>query len=387
MDPNLPEPPDATPTARKFAAGFSANLGRVRMLFSAGLLAVLVLCLALAWLTRGAMANLPFLRGAPAGVASTSQTLVDLRPWQTAQVLAALAVTAEELNYARDAERLADHEVDQAFASALRQASLRQHTLTGDALALSKKVAALQQVVKDDQEHVRVLTPATGAPSSGASSGTPAGAPAASLADDLDVAKAQLGLDSDELADAQQDLARASGDQRGQIQQELAAHEAAMRKNESSGTEKGQVTIVSTRRYGTVAGRIGAWFDQRSRSRLIAEAAEQTRSDIASLTKQHNALEKSANDAASPAVDSSAVTGKTAKLDNLKQRAAQRQILSIYDDRIQTGQQLAAVYDKWREPGAVAAPHSGTPAAAIVRAARVYRSLRDPARYAASVIW
>ena len=36
-----------------------------------------------------------------------------------------------------------------------------------------------------------------------------------------------------------------------------------------------------------------------------------------------------------------------AKLASLQQRREQRQLLSIYDDRIQTQQQLAAVYSKW----------------------------------------
>ena len=49
------------------------------------------------------------------------------------------AVTAEETEYARDAQRLADHEVDQAFASALREAARRNHVLTGEALTLSQK--------------------------------------------------------------------------------------------------------------------------------------------------------------------------------------------------------------------------------------------------------
>ena len=71
--------------------------------------------------------------------------------------------TAEENEYARDAERLADHEVDQAFASALRQANLQaQHrVLTGDALALSQKVAQLKQLVKQDQAQVDSLTAAS----------------------------------------------------------------------------------------------------------------------------------------------------------------------------------------------------------------------------------
>src|SRR5271154_2828084 len=165
--------------------------------------ALLVLCLVGAWWTRGAMTHLPFLRGKGAA----QNTLVDQRPWQTVESLAPLAVSAEEQTLAREAERLADHDVDQAFALALRQASLQSRTLTGDALAVQQRVAQLQALVKEDQAKVDSLT---------ASLKQPNGSIADS--DDLDVAKAQLQLDNDELADANEQLARVSGDKRGQIQ-------------------------------------------------------------------------------------------------------------------------------------------------------------------------
>ena len=46
--------------------------------------------------------------------------------------LAGQAISAEEQEMAREAERLADHEVDQAFAMALRQAEMETRVLTGD---------------------------------------------------------------------------------------------------------------------------------------------------------------------------------------------------------------------------------------------------------------
>ncbi|WP_433965514.1 hypothetical protein [Tunturiibacter gelidiferens] len=48
--------------------------------------ALLVLCLAAAWWTRGAMAHMPFLKanGSPAG----ANNLIDQRPWQTIESLA-----------------------------------------------------------------------------------------------------------------------------------------------------------------------------------------------------------------------------------------------------------------------------------------------------------
>ena len=180
--------------------------GKTRLLLISGLLAMLVFFLALAWVTRDALVERPILAKQrvddPNRLNSNGSTHVDLRPWQTAHALAGLASTPEEKEFAAQAERFADHEVDLAFASALRQASLEQRSLTGEALALSQRVEELQQVVNDDKTLVQSLTDQ-------AASSNVAAAEAAG--DDLDVTKAQLALDSDLLADAQQDLARAGG--------------------------------------------------------------------------------------------------------------------------------------------------------------------------------
>ena len=127
-------------------------------------LAVVVLCLAGSFMTRGVMEHLSFLHGEKSGwnAAPRSYGIVDQRPWQTAKTLAALAVSAEELELAREAERLADHEVDQAFAQSLRQASAETRELTGEALTLQHRVTELQQTVKDDQQRVAALTPKAG---------------------------------------------------------------------------------------------------------------------------------------------------------------------------------------------------------------------------------
>jgi small-conductance mechanosensitive channel len=287
------------------------------------------------------MAHMPFRRsqGASNG---TSGNLVDQRPWQTIEALAPLAVSAEEQSLAREAERLADHEVDQAFALALRQASLRSHTLTGEALAIQQKVAQLQAMVKEDQAHVDALT---------ASLKQPNGAIADS--DDLDVAKAQLQLGNDELNDANEDLARVSGDKRGQIQDELTAREAAMKKYDSQASG-GQIAIISSTRHGTLAGRISSWFDQRSRMALIKQAKADTDADVARLTAQHDDFEKKATAAAASAAKSNQA-GTTAPLpDAAKTKVARMaqahslaQMHTIVEDQLQTQQQLSSVYAKW----------------------------------------
>ena len=89
---------------------------------------VLLFCMVFIWTTRGAMANFSFLHqdGATSGTIGEQKTLVDQSPWKTAQALAPLAVSVEETEFARSAERLAGHEVDQAFAAALRRQICRQ---------------------------------------------------------------------------------------------------------------------------------------------------------------------------------------------------------------------------------------------------------------------
>ncbi len=306
------------------------------------MLAILALCVVFSWTTRDAMDHLPFLRGKTAGMLSAGQkTLVDLSPWQTASALAPLAVSNEEAEYAQEAERLADHEVDQAFASALREATEKvQHSvLTGDALALSQRVAQLQDLVKDDKDQVDQYSPSPTHPGKAND-----GDPLEDTQDDLEIAKAQLGLDTDQLNDAQEDLARASGDNRAQIQSELQEHEASMKEYDSGQANQKQTAVISARRYGTLAALIGAWNSQRSRSKLIEQAQQQALADVTALTAAHNALQARAEVSSTAAPG---VSDHAAKLAAIKERSAQQQLLSIYDDRIQTEKQLAVVYGKW----------------------------------------
>jgi small-conductance mechanosensitive channel len=299
---------------------------------------LLVLCLAAVWWTRGAMSHMPFLK-ANSGPGGT-HGLVDQRPWQTIESLAPLAVSAEEQSFAHEAARLADHEVDQAFAFALREAALQTRTLTGEAFAVQQRVTQLQALVKEDQGKVDALA---------ASLKQPNGTTASS--DDLDAAKAQLQLDSDELGDATELLSRASGDKRGQIQQELTARQAAMKKYDAAQANTGgQIAVLSARRYGTLYGRISAWFDQRSRMSLIREAKAETDSDVATLSAKHADYEKRAL-AAAANINAS---GTSAPTDTVRDRVARMnqahglsQMHSIVEDQLQTQQQLSAVYGKW----------------------------------------
>jgi small-conductance mechanosensitive channel len=295
---------------------------------------MLVVCVMGSFLTRGSLAN----RGSMhAKGTATSGDMVDQRPWQTAQTLAPMAVSAEEQNYARDAQRLADHVVDQAFAMALREANSTTKVLTGDALELSKKVTRLQQLVKDDQATVNSLT--------ATAKGT--GPAAAEAADDLEVAKAQLGLDNDQLADVQQDLAEKVGDKRGKIQQELAAREAAMKKYDEQVNAGGQTSVVSAKRYGTLYGRLRAWFGSRDRRALLLDAQKEAEGDAAALAADHERRESKMDAQAAASAAAGQTMSRADRLTQIQKLADQRSILGILGDREASQRQLAEVYGKW----------------------------------------
>jgi small-conductance mechanosensitive channel len=321
---------------------------RARKIVVAVSVAVLVLAIVGAFMTRGVMENLPFLRGQKAGWggATVPHGIVDQRPWQTAETLAALAVSAEEREFAREAERLSDHEVDQAFAQSLRQASTETRELKGDALPLQHRVTELQQTVKEDQARMAALM-AKGGLAPRETAGSPGGG--GTQGDDLDIAKAQLGLDQDELSDSMEDLARESGDQRVKIQQELSAREAAMKKYDAQAAGgEGETAVISAARYATLAGQISAWRAQRSRKQLIAQAEQLARADVAALTADHARLEAEAKMAeANAAIAKAAGKSSSGQVNELQSMAARRNILSIIDDRLGAQQQLVTLYVQW----------------------------------------
>ena len=311
-------------------------MSRARMVIVLIMLMVLAVTLAGAFLTRGVMAYLPFLqarKGSWTG-AYVPPGVVDQRPWQTAATLAALAQSAEERELAREAERLADHEVDQAFSQSLRQASIEKPNLSGKALALQQRVTELQETIKNDQDRIVSLNAGT-RPASAVSNGS-----------DLEIAKAQLGLDQNELTDSIEDLARESGDQRVKLQQELAARQAAMQQyRDSASKDDGQTAVASAEQYTTLAQQLSTWRSLRNRKQLIAQAEQLARADVAALTADQARLKTE------PAGLGDKTVGESSskRIDRLRQISAQKNIQSILNDRLGAQQQLAALYGRWGE--------------------------------------
>ncbi len=313
-------------------------MNRARMVIVLIMLIVLAITVAGAFLTRGVMSYLPFLQARKGNWtgAYVAHGVVDQRPWQTASTLAALAQSAEERELARDAERLADHEVDQAFSQSLRQASLAKPNLSGKALALQQRVTELQETIKNDEARIASLSAGAGTKS----------ASAVSNSSDLEIAKAQLGLDQNELSDSIEDLARESGDQRVKLQQELAARQAAMKQyRDRASQDDGETAVVSAEQYKTFAQQLSTWRSLSNRKQLIAQAEQLAKADVAALTADQASLKTEAAGLGNKAVGESS----SERINRLRQISAQQNIQSILNDRLGAQQQLVALYERWAE--------------------------------------
>ena len=310
-------------------------MNRTRILTVLAILAALVITLVGAFMTRGVMAYLPFLqtkKGDWTG-AYVPLGIVDQRPWQTAATLAALAQSAEERDLAREAARLADHEVDQAFSQSLHQASLDKPKLSSKALAMQQGITELEKMIKSDEARIALL--------SGASAAKPG---TTSNVSDLEVAKAQLGLDQNELSDLREELARESGDQRVKLQQELVARQAGMKQyNDNASWSNGQTAVAFAEHYQTLAQQIATWRSLRNRKELVAQAEQLARADVAALTEDQARRQPEA------AVESGKAANESSsdRIDRLQQKAVRQDIVNILSDRLRTQQQLEALYARW----------------------------------------
>src|SRR5579872_4221317 len=101
-----------------------------------------LVALALAILLAGCIVAWYWTRGATTTPAKATATasLIDERLLQTAHQLASQADTADEQACVRDALRLADHELDQAFATALRSATASTPPKAGPAKQLADRI-------------------------------------------------------------------------------------------------------------------------------------------------------------------------------------------------------------------------------------------------------
>src|SRR5271157_3273141 len=278
---------------------------------------------------------------------SAPAKLVDRSPLETAHSLSNIASTAAEQQLATDAVRIADHEVDMAFVTALQLAQQRPATQSSEIKDINAHITLLQSRLQQVQDQVIQLTKLAA---------NPGKSDAHAIQQQLEIAQARVELLKDALDDAQQDLVRAGGDPQAQIKQELEAHEALEHASATSTAAKPILFNVE----GNLVGQFRTWQRLRGNQTRLLQARQQAESYAGTLARKHEALEKGVSDtfsdedtsvqeseaAPTSPTNQTEHAAKMAKLNSLSQNT---KALATYDKRIQAEQQLAGLYGQWAD--------------------------------------
>jgi hypothetical protein len=250
--------------------------------------------------------------GVLAAAAPRVMDAVDQSALITARLLAGQAHGADEQEKAAAALQVADHAVDQALGTALREAAAGTPPLQGEALATSQKIAALQATVEEEKQHVVILNTAR--------IKTASQVDVAGLAEQ---AQAQLEFDANRLSELQRELVLLGGDKQARIQQALDEHDAQQEQPIVNSTAAKD--LESSQNLVTLPGKVRAFLEMRAREKHLRQAGEDATTAAARLTQQRKAIEKRSS----------------------PDSGGQQQATVECDAGIQDQQQLAAIYGSW----------------------------------------
>lgn len=312
--------------------------------------------------------------------ASDSVLEIDQRTFRRAQRLSALVTAPEEVPYAQAATKLADHDLDVAFAAALRQIEAHPPVLSPEAQKIADRLQKAQKQLEADQAQVNQLTAALA---------QPGGAQNSNLQDRLDLAQSQLDLDKDEVETANADLLQAGGNTHQRIQKMMQEHATAENNHPET---KAAAADPFAKLHGLVE-RFREWLTLRKKQRYLQHAAAQAASSAVELNQQRQMLAAQiaetraatsglANKSPGPGAPSDLPTNKASTtappaapdstrslLATTRQRAADQKLLTSLDQRIADRKQLADTYRKWDDvvsSQATAVLHTGLSSIATV---------------------
>jgi small-conductance mechanosensitive channel len=259
----------------------------------------------------------------------------DLQVLLTARSLAAFAEQPEEVELAQQAQRIADHAVDLAFADTLQRIAEDPAPKTPALAALAQAKARAQAAVDAASAQVEALG------KGGGESG----------AEHLEIARARLELARDELASAGEDLARAGGDPEARIQALRAQYEAAQKVPAAS-------PLPAPPAGSSLLDRLRAWSARRRKLAALDEARGEVLARVQRMEGWRDRISKRIQEAEAatakpPAADSTPpATAPAAPAEALRDVARDRRRLTGLGRRLQDHQELAEAYADW---GAVAA--------------------------------
>src|SRR5712692_2381671 len=279
--------------------------------------------------------------------------IVDQTALLTAQRLAQMPTSAEEKPFAEEALRLGDHEMDLAFAAAVRDAEVNPPVLSAQAKEIETRLQEAEKALEADKAQVTQFTAAYEKASEDRKD---------SLGDQLDVAKAQQELDQDEVDDAKQDLMRSGGDPKGRIQRMVEEHEAA-----SHAADSLHVAVSNAVEERGLIHRFEQWSVLHQKQMLLWQARQEAESAAAFFSARHKvregelAGEKTSAQPVETQTNPKQATASgvpqarlsreesVALVKATKQRSAAAKALASLDKRIDDQKQLAENYGKWIE--------------------------------------
>jgi small-conductance mechanosensitive channel len=283
---------------------------------------------------------------------SQAAPVVDQSTLWTARWLAQMPTTAEERQVAEDALHLADKEMDLAFAAAVREAEQHPPAMNAEAKDIATRLQKSENAVAADQAKVALLT---------AEDGKAKGSKKDQLDGELNLAKAQLELDQDEVDDGKEDLGRAGGDQQARIQALMQEHEAASKISDNT-----HVTITAPNERRGLIHRFQQWSELHGKQMQLWRAKGEAESAATMFSTKHDALASkiSAQKKGLPEDPAPTATAghspparkdatefsaekSAAMLQLTKSRSQDQKALATFDKRVDDQTQLAGVYGKW----------------------------------------
>ncbi len=289
--------------------------------------------------------------------------IVDEQPLKTARAVASLASDWDEQRYSRQALKLGDHSVDVAFSYEMRQATEHPAPATPESKKLFAKASQGQAAVTSDQARVDQLQKELASAKDEHTRDT--------LQQQIDLTKAQLELDQDELEDVKGDLVRSGADRLSRIQRQFNRHEATQKEYDTSNSQTAAVnpsnTDSNTQAGSTSAlAQFAAWNTLRGKRSKLQQALDEAKQAAAKLKDIHQGLEfqvgmevsnkaaiaeqaKSGIAATSGDGSNSSSSSTARAITSLHQIAADQKDLSDFDKRIQDEDDLATAYSSWMD--------------------------------------
>ena len=276
-----------------------------------------------------------------------TRAVADQHALDVVRGLLRLPLTVDESSVAQDAFRLADKEMDLAFADAVRTSARQVRAITPEVRAIQARLEESRRGLEADQKRVTELAKAES---------TATAADKGAISDRLALARARAELDQDEMDDATQDLARAGGDAQGRVQAIIEEHQEASKIADSTHI----ATVPSVDPHGFI-GNLEHWGALHQKALQLDVARRDADSAAAVFAQRHDSLEKAAPDTslvpdstAATTPSPIATTGARVAHDSseellriTRRRAAEQKARGRLDQHVANQRELSAVYARW----------------------------------------